>query len=131
MLLQPRDHAPCRARRRALSAAAAAVALTWWLPASAQGARNFPQAARPGRFAMRVFPEAALDGQPVRLAAGARIYDQRNMIVMPASLSGSFDALVERDPVGDISRVWLLTPEELRAAQARERERARSAGSGR
>jgi len=130
MLLQPRDPDPCRARRRALSAAAA-VPLAWWLPASAQGARRFPQAARPGRFAMRVFPEAALDGQPVRLAAGARIYDQRNMIVMPASLSGIFDALVERDQVGDISRVWLLTPEESQAAQARERERARSAGSGR
>jgi len=129
MLLQPREPAPSRHRRHALRAGAAA-ALAWWLPASAQGTRSFPQAARPGRFAMRVFPEAMLDGQSVRLSAGARIYDQRNMIVMPASLSGSFDALVERDPVGDISRVWLLTPEEFQAAQVRERERARSA-SGR
>ncbi|MCD6734315.1 MAG: hypothetical protein LT103_12065 [Burkholderiaceae bacterium] len=129
MLLQPRDPAPSRDRRHALRAGAAA-ALACWLPASAQGTRSFPQAARPGRFAVRVFPEAMLDGQSVRLSAGARIYDQRNMIVMPASLSGSFDALVERDPVGDISRVWLLTPEEFQAAQVRERERARSA-SGR
>jgi len=130
MLLQPRDPAPSRARRHALHVGAAAT-LAWWLPASAQGTRSFPQAARPGRFAMRVFPEATLDDEPVRLSAGARIYDQRNMIVMPASLSGSFDALVERDPVGDIARVWLLTPEESQAAQARERERARSTGSGR
>jgi len=54
------------------------------------------------------------------------------MIVMPASLSGSFDALVERDPVGKLGRVWILTPDELKAAQARERERASgSAGQGR
>ncbi|MCZ2413577.1 MAG: hypothetical protein LC136_04870 [Burkholderiales bacterium] len=107
----------------------AAVALAWSLPAPAQGTRSFPEAARPGRFAMRIFPEATLDGEPVRLGAGARIFDQRNMIVMPASLSGSFDALVERDPAGNVSRVWLLTPEELLAAQAREQ--ARSAASGR
>jgi hypothetical protein len=31
---------------------------------------------------------------------------------MPASLSGSFDALVERDPVGNLGRVWILTQEE-------------------
>lgn len=128
MLQPPREPAPCRARRRALGAVAA-VALAWSLPAPAQGTRSFPEAARPGRFAMRIFPEATLDGEPVRLGAGARIFDQRNMIVMPASLSGSFDALVERDPAGNVSRVWLLTPEELQAAQAREQ--ARSAASGR
>jgi hypothetical protein len=129
----PRDSSPRRARRRALRAAAALVAAAGWArPALAQLVRSFPPAARLGRLEIRVFPEATLNGEPVRLAAGARIYDQRNMIVMPASLSGSFDALVERDPVGNLGRVWILTPDELKAAQARERERASgSAGQGR
>lgn len=129
----PRDSALRRARRRALRAAAVLVAAAGWAqPALAQLARTFPAAARLGRLEVRVFPEATLNGEPVRLAAGARIYDQRNMIVMPASLSGSFDALVERDPVGNLGRVWILTPDELTAAQARERERANgSAGQGR
>ena len=128
----PRDSSPRRARRHALRAAAVLVAAAWAQPALAQLARSFPPAARPGRLEIRVFPEATLNGEPVRLAAGARIYDQRNMIVMPASLSGSFDALVERDPVGNLGRVWILTPDELKAAQERERERASgSAGQGR
>jgi len=66
--------------------------------------------------------------QPVRLAAGARIHDADNRIVMPSTLSGAFDVLVERDPSGQVGRVWILTPAELAAAQ--ERERARSAGGG-
>jgi hypothetical protein len=129
----PRDSSPRRARRHALRAAAVLVAAAGWAhPALAQLVRSFPPAARLGRLEIRVFPEATLNGEPVRLAAGARIYDQRNMIVMPASLSGSFDALVERDPVGNLGRVWILTPDELKAAQARERERASgSAGQGR
>ena len=129
----PRDSSPRRARRQALCAAAVLVATAGWAqPALSQLVRSFPPAARLGRLEIRVFPEATLNGEPVRLAAGARIYDQRNMIVMPASLSGSFDALVERDPVGNLGRVWILTPDELKAAQARERERASgSAGQGR
>jgi len=107
-----------------LLAIALAAAGAWAGALPAQVMRNLPPDARPGRFEMRVFPEASLDGQAVRLGAGARIYDQRNMIVMPASLSGTFDALVERDPGGQVGRVWLLTPAELEAAQARERERS-------
>ncbi|MFO1300576.1 MAG: hypothetical protein U1F17_09365 [Burkholderiaceae bacterium] len=116
-----------------MRAAAVLVAAAGWAkPALAQLPRSFPPAARLGRLEIRVFPEATLNGEPMRLAAGARIYDQRNMIVMPASLSGSFDALVERDPVGNVGRVWILTPDELAAAQARERERpSGSAGQGR
>ncbi len=113
-----------RLSRRALLAIALAAAGAWAGALPAQVMRNLPPDARPGRFEMRVFPEASLDGQAVRLGAGARIYDQRNMIVMPASLSGTFDALVERDPGGQVGRVWLLTPAELEAAQARERERS-------
>ncbi|OJX07437.1 MAG: hypothetical protein BGO72_08240 [Burkholderiales bacterium 70-64] len=118
------------ARRAALRAVLAAAGVAWAAASPAQVVRAFPEAAKLGRFEMRIFPEAALDGQAVRLGAGARIYDARNMIVMPASLSGVFDALVERDPSGQIGRVWLLTPAELEAAQARQRERP-AAASGR
>lgn len=131
----PRSPAPCRNRRRTLRAGAAlalAAASGWAHQASAQVARNFPPTARLGRFEVRVFPEAVLNDEPVRLGAGARIYDQRNMIVTPSSLSGSHDVLVERDPAGNVGRVWILTADESKAAQARERERASgSAGQGR
>jgi hypothetical protein len=55
-----------------------------------------------------------VDGRPMRLAAGAIIRDQRNLIVVPVSLPGEgafADFLVDGD--GQLFRVWLPTPEEL------------------
>ena len=128
----PQDHDLPSGRRRALRAGfvAAGLLVGWSRRATAQSTRSFPVAARLGRLELRVFPEGQLDGAPVRLGAGARIFDQRNVIVMPGTLSGQYDVLVERDTVGDIGRVWILTADELKAAQARERERASSGPAG-
>jgi hypothetical protein len=55
-----------------------------------------------------------VDGKPMRLAAGAIIRDQRNLIIVPVSLprEGAFaDFLVNGD--GQLFRVWLPTPGEL------------------
>lgn len=100
-------------------------------PARAQLTRPFPASARPGRLEMRVFPEAVLNGEPVRLAAGARIHDTDNRIVMPSTLAGPLDVLVERDLSGQVVRAWILTPAERTAAQARERERERAGTAAR
>ncbi len=115
-----------RSRRRALITLAAAPLLAGLAAAPAAHAqllRTFPEKARLGRFEMRIFPEALLDGEPVRLAAAARIHDTDNRIVMPASLSGTHDALVEDDISGQIGRVWILTPEEFAAARERKKSR--------
>jgi hypothetical protein len=127
----PADAAPYGGQRRRALLGLAIVPLALSMaprPARAQVVRPFPDSARLGRLEMRVFPEAVLNDEPVRLAAGARIHDADNRIVMPSTLSGAFDVLVERDPSGQVGRVWILTPAELAAAQ--ERERARSAGGG-
>jgi hypothetical protein len=128
----PQDSDLPSGRRRALRAgfAAAAVLAVPSGRAAAQSARNFPAGARLGRLELRVFPEAQLDGVAVRLGAGARIFDQRNMIVMPATMAGQHDVLVERDTAGDIGRVWIVSADELKAAQARERERSSSGPAG-
>ncbi len=125
----PPHPAAGRSRRRALSAALALALAGACRPGlvAAQAGRSFPPGARLARLELRVFPEALLNGEPVRLGAGARIFDQRNMIVMPATLQGSFVALVERDASGFVGRVWLLTDEELKAAQARESGRGGAA----
>lgn len=122
-------HSPPHARKRRRAVAAllalplALVALAPAHRAQAQLLRSFPENARPGRLEMRIFPEAVLDGKPVRLAAGARIYDTDNRIVMPASLSGTHEVLVDEDASGSIARIWLPTSEELAAARERENER--------
>lgn len=107
----------------ALAASPVVVALAFASRAHAQLLRSFPGKARLARFEMRLFPEALLDGESVRLAAAARIHDTDNRIVMPASLSGAYDVLVEDDASGQIGRVWILTPEELAAARERQQSR--------
>jgi len=133
--MQSKPHVPNqrRARRAALSAGIAlgVAALLGARPAAAQAARAFPESARLGRLRMRVFPEATLNDEPVRFGAGARIYNERNMIVMPATVSGDLDVLVERDPVGNIARAWILAPDELQAARERERTSGRDSAGGR
>ena len=129
----PPDSVLFQARRHALRTGVALAAATtgWARHAAAQSVRTFPASARLGRLEMRHFPEAILNDAPVRFGAGARIYDERNMIVMPAGLSGVLDVLVERDPVGNIGRVWIVSADELKAAQARERASGESASQGR
>ena len=53
------------------------------------------------------------------VAAGAQIRDARNMIALPATVSGRHPALYRLDPTGQLSRVWLLAPGEIEAARAR------------
>lgn len=85
----------------------------------AQGLRHIPADARYGEFEILAYPEATIDGKAVRLAAGAQIRDARNMIALPATVSGRHPALYRLDPSGQLSRVWLLAPGEIEAARAR------------
>ena len=64
--------------------------------------------------------DVTIDGKPMRLAAGAVIRDQRNLIIVPVSLppAGAYaDFLVNGD--GQLIRVWLPTPAELAAPRKR------------
>ena|SRR5262245_36978678 len=57
-----------------------------------------------------------LDGQLVRLAPGGLIRAQNNLITVPAALPPDSLVKYKVDQNGDLSRVWVLTPDE--AAQA-------------
>ena len=49
----------------------------------------------------------------LRLAPGGRIFNQQNLIMMPASLqSQTAQIMYTTDMNGDLSRVWLLNAEE-------------------
>ena len=96
-------------------------ALLWAAPGVSQ-TRSEPIMAEAWRGYLRHVAEmdVTIDGRPVRLAAGAVIRDQRNLIVVPTGLprEGAYaDFVVNGD--GQIYRVWLPTPEEL----ARPRKR--------
>jgi hypothetical protein len=89
---------------------AAALAV---MPALAQSPRNFTAKALRGELVIVQPPDVRLNGQPARLAPGARIRDENNLV----QLSGS---LIDRrlvvnytsDLSGNLLDVWVLTPEE-------------------
>lgn len=53
-----------------------------------------------------------LDGTTVPMAAGAQIRDQHNRIVMPSTLFERQLVRFKTDSAGQVSQVWILTPEE-------------------
>jgi hypothetical protein len=83
------------------------------LPATAQSQRNFPADALRGALVVGDTPEITLNGQPARLAPGARIRGQNNMLAMSGSLAGQ-RLLVNYtfDMNGQVRDVWILTPAE-------------------
>lgn len=102
-----------------LSAAACLLGLSGLMvlpvPAAAQegrpaGHRAFPATALRAEFVITAWPEALLDGQPVRLAPGARIRGEDNLLKVPASLAGqALPVHYTREAVsGLVLEVWVL-----------------------
>jgi hypothetical protein len=59
-----------------------------------------------------------IDGAPMRLAPGASIRDRQNLIIMPETLPREgAQAAYLLDANGQISRVWLLGPEDAAIAR--------------
>ena len=83
------------------------------LPAAAQVQRTFPQNALRGALVVGEPPEITLNGNPARLAPGARIRNQANMLEMSGSLTGA-RLLVHYtlDSFELVKDVWILTPAE-------------------
>jgi hypothetical protein len=76
--------------------------------------RTLPAEAKRGFLKHEREALVSVDGAAARLAPGATIRDQRNLIILPAALprEGAWAAyLLDRD--GKISRAWLLSAGEL------------------
>lgn len=97
--------------RCVLTATLAAALLA---PASTLAQRNFPQQALRGELLILQPPEALLNGQPVRLAPGARIRGQDNMLLMSGALVDQKLAVhYTLDYAGLVFDIWMLTPAEF------------------
>ena len=92
--------------------AALAAALALALPAAAQ-ARPFPKNALRGEIRFATPPEVLLNGQPARLAPGARIRGENNMLVLSGAVIGA-RAVVNYtvESSGLVKDVWILSADE-------------------
>jgi len=75
--------------------------------------RPFPPAALRGKMTPGYAPDVTIDGKPRQLSPSSRIFNQDNLIEMPAALRGK-DLVVNYtvDGMGYIDRIWILTGDE-------------------
>jgi hypothetical protein len=75
--------------------------------------RNFPEQAKRGDMKAYEYPSMKIGDNVYRLTAGSRIFNQQNLIIMPASLQiQTAPVMYMLDISGDLSRIWLLTGDE-------------------
>ena len=74
--------------------------------------RQIPDIAKRGHISHVRGPIVEIDGQQMRLSAGAQIRSGSNLIIMPASLPPGALVKYVLDATGQIHRIWLLTPTE-------------------
>lgn len=81
---------------------------------------SIPPSAVYGELQSFDFPSATIDNRTLHLAPGARIFNQQNLIILPASAPQQASVMYRLDINGDVREIWLLSAEE--AADARQRK---------
>ena len=99
--------------------AAFALGLALAVPGYAQLSRALPANGKLGELAgqRHPLPLVQIDQALIRLAPGGRIIDQDNRSIVHGSLPTSAQVLYVLDANGEISRIVILTPEELASIQ--------------
>ncbi len=93
--------------------AALALAVPVLAQAQLQLQRQFPATALRGELQITTPPEAILNGQPVRLAPGARIRGGDNLLVMSGAIAGRKSPVIYTiDTYGLLIDIWLLREDE-------------------
>ena len=96
-----------------------ALALAFATSVHAQLARQFPPE---GRLAELIgqkqpYPLLELDDKVLRLAPGGRVFDEHNRVILHSYLPKHAYVLYVLDANGDVSRVYILRPDELKQVQ--------------
>ncbi|MFO1265907.1 MAG: hypothetical protein U1F25_07215 [Rubrivivax sp.] len=84
------------------------------LGAAAQAPRSFPASALRGEIVVAQPPELLLNGKPARLAPGARIRGENNLMLVSGALATNQRLVVHYtfDREGQLGEVWILTAAE-------------------
>jgi hypothetical protein len=90
---------------------ASLLALAFATHAAAE--RNFPEQARRGDMKAYEYPSMKIGDKVYRLSPGSRIFNQHNLIIMPAALQiQAAPVMYTLDIRGDLASLWLLTGDE-------------------
>jgi hypothetical protein len=99
-----------------------ALALALATSVHAQIPRQFPPDAKLAELIgqKQPYPLLELDEKVLRLAPGGRVFDEHNRVILHSYLPKHAHVLYVLDMNGDVSRVYMLRPDELKEAQLRE-----------
>ena len=91
-------------------------------PAIAQVPRPLPANGKVGHIGQQQqFPLVEIDRKVLRLAPGGVIVDQNNRFIVHSALPADSEALYVLDGRGDVSRIILLTANEIAQQTAKKR----------
>jgi hypothetical protein len=109
----------CRLMRKGACVLALALALV--ASAHAQVPRPFPAGAKLGELfgQTQAYPLVQIGDRVLRLTPGARVYDEHNRTIVHSYFPRQAYVLYVEDAGGEISRVYILRPDELQQAQQR------------
>jgi hypothetical protein len=79
--------------------------------AACSSPKTLPDGSKLGVMTTQQLPNVTIDGQPMRLAPGARIMNTQNLSVTPGQVPPDSRVRYRVDATGQISQVWLLPPE--------------------
>ena len=106
---------------RIVSSLGLAATLTLATTASPHG--TAPHAAKAKRAILQPsdYPFVVLGRERLRLAPGALIYDTQNRKILPNSLPAEADVVFTTDQTGHVSRIYLLTAQEIQQLERSRR----------
>lgn len=90
----------------------------------AQLVRAFPPDSKLGELMAMRYPEVRISGQTMHLGAGGQIRGKDNLIILPSMLNESGPIRYQTDIMGNLHRIWLLTP--IEAIEAKEEKKNKS-----
>ena len=83
-------------------------------PAFGQLQRNFPPDSKLGKLTA-VF---TINGQKMTMSAGGQIRGVDNLIILPTAANYIGLIRYQLDTMGNLHRVWILTPDEVKEAES-------------
>ena len=87
--------------------------LSWFVAGSAAAqVRQIPADARRAEVRHVQDMQVEVDGKPMKLSPGAQIRNPSNLIILPVALPAGSKVKYKLDAAGEISRIWILSPEE-------------------
>ena len=100
---------------------ALALAYTFATAAHAQPVRQLPANGKLGELVgqQQAFPVVQIGGELLRLTAGGIIYDQNNRTIVHGLLPERAAVLYVQEMSGEISRIYILRPEEIELVKQR------------